>query len=82
MKPMTPKVVTLWYRAPELLLGDKNQTTGIDMWSAGCILAELLAHKPLLPGRSDLQQIDLIIEMLGTPKENIWPVRRILCARA
>ena len=48
--PMTPKVVTLWYRAPELLLNAKTQTTAIDMWSAGCILGELLAHKPLLPG--------------------------------
>ena len=45
---MTPRVVTLWYRAPELLLNAKTQTTAIDMWSAGCILGELLAHKPLL----------------------------------
>ena len=45
---MTPSVVTLWYRAPELLLNAKTQTTAIDMWSAGCILGELLAHKPLL----------------------------------
>ncbi|XP_074645263.1 cyclin-dependent kinase 10-like [Tubulanus polymorphus] len=72
-KPMTPKVVTLWYRSPELLLGDTNQTTAIDMWAAGCILAELLAHKPLLPGWSEIQQIDLIVEMFGTPNESIWP---------
>ncbi|MBN3298184.1 CDK10 kinase, partial [Amia calva] len=73
LKPMTPKVVTLWYRAPELLLGTKTQTTAIDMWAVGCILAELLAHKPLLPGSSEIQQIDLIIQLLGTPNENIWP---------
>ncbi|KAM6353225.1 LOW QUALITY PROTEIN: cyclin-dependent kinase 10 [Alca torda] len=70
-KPMTPKVVTLWYRAPELLLGMTTQTTSIDMWAMGCILAELLA-KPLLPGTSEIHQIDLIVQP-GTPNENIWP---------
>ncbi|KAG7473224.1 hypothetical protein MATL_G00093340, partial [Megalops atlanticus] len=73
LKPMTPRVVTLWYRAPELLLGSKTQTTAIDMWAVGCILAELLAHKPLLPGSSEIQQVDLIVQLLGTPNENIWP---------
>ncbi|XP_051698013.1 cyclin-dependent kinase 10 isoform X4 [Oryctolagus cuniculus] len=73
VKPMTPKVVTLWYRAPELLLGTTTQTTSIDMWAVGCILAELLAHKPLLPGTSEIHQIDLIVQLLGTPNENIWP---------
>lgn len=73
LKPMTPKVVTLWYRAPELLLGSKEQTVAIDMWSVGCIFGELLAHRPLLPGRSDVHQIELIIEMFGTPSEAIWP---------
>ena len=70
---MTPKVVTLWYRSPELLLNSKTQTTAIDMWSAGCILGELLAHKPLLPGRSEINQLDLIIDLLGTPNAQIWP---------
>lgn len=73
LQPMTPKVVTLWYRAPELLLGTKTQTTSLDMWAVGCILAELLAHKPLLPGASEIQQVDLIVQLLGTPNENIWP---------
>ncbi|KAM5207670.1 cyclin-dependent kinase 10 [Hipposideros larvatus] len=73
VKPMTPKVVTLWYRAPELLLGTTTQTTSIDMWAAGCVLAELLAHKPLLPGTSEIHQVDLIVQLLGTPSENIWP---------
>lgn len=72
-QPMTPRVVTLWYRAPELLLGTKSQTTALDMWAVGCILAELLAHKPLLPGTSELQQVDLIVQLLGTPNQNIWP---------
>lgn len=74
VKPMTPKVVTLWYRAPELLLGTTTQTTSIDMWAMGCVLAELLAHKPLLPGTSEIHQVDLIVQLLGTPSENIWPV--------
>lgn len=72
-KPMTPGLVTLWYRPPELLLGSKNQTTAIDMWAVGCILGELLIHKPLLPGKTEIAQIDLIIELLGTPSDAIWP---------
>lgn len=72
-KPMTPGLVTLWYRPPELLFGSKVQTTAVDMWATGCILGELLAHKPLLPGVSEISQIELIIELLGTPSETIWP---------
>lgn len=45
--------------------------------AVGCILAELLAHKPLLPGTSEIQQVDLIVQLLGTPNENIWPVRNL-----
>ncbi|CAG2102070.1 unnamed protein product [Medioppia subpectinata] len=71
--PMTPRVVTLWYRAPELLFQSKVQTTAIDMWAAGCILGELLLHKPLLPGRSEINQIELIVDLLGTPNDTIWP---------
>ena len=74
LRPMTPKVVTLWYRAPELLLSAPQRTpTAIDMWSSGCILGELLAHKPLLPGKSEINQIQLIVELLGTPNDHIWP---------
>lgn len=73
MKPMTPKVVTLWYRAPELLLGSKTQTTSIDMWAAGCILGELLGDRPLMPGNSEIRQLEMIVELLGTPSDAIWP---------
>lgn len=73
LKPMTPKVVTLWYRSPELLLNSRTQTTALDMWSGGCILGELLAHKPLLPGKSEINQLELIINLLGTPNDSIWP---------
>ena len=50
-RPMTSRVVTLWYRPPELLLGATEYSVGVDLWSAGCILAELLAGKPMVPGR-------------------------------
>ena len=51
---MTSRVVTLWYRPPELLLGATIYGVGIDLWSAGCILAELLAGKPIMPGRTEV----------------------------
>lgn len=73
LRPMTPRVVTLWYRAPELLLQARTQTTSVDMWAAGCILGELLGHRPLLPGRSELGQLELIVDLLGTPSDTIWP---------
>lgn len=73
VKPMTPNVVTLWYRAPELLLQSKIQTTAIDMWAAGCIFGELLLHKPLFMGKSEIHQLELIIDQLGTPNDSIWP---------
>jgi cyclin-dependent kinase 10 len=72
-KPMTPNVVTLWYRAPEVLFGEVNYTTAVDLWSAGCIMGELMQHKALLPGNTEQAQLDLIIKLLGTPTEEIWP---------
>ncbi|CAO3624431.1 unnamed protein product [Mucor hiemalis] len=73
MGNMTQLVVTLWYRAPELLLGGKEYTTAIDMWSVGCIFAELLNNEALLPGRSEIDQLDRIFKLLGSPTEEIWP---------
>lgn len=72
-RAMTPRVVTLWYRAPELLLGSETQTTAIDMWAVGCILGELLGHKPLMPGTTEIAQLEMVIDLLGTPSEAIWP---------
>ena len=57
---MTPKVVTLWYRAPELLFGEKEYTKSIDLWSVGCIFAELIQGKPLLPGKNEPNQVDIM----------------------
>ncbi|KAH6797780.1 Protein kinase superfamily protein [Perilla frutescens var. hirtella] len=73
LKPYTPLVVTLWYRAPELLLGAKQYSTAIDMWSLGCIMAELLSKAPLFNGKSEVEQLDKIFKILGTPNETIWP---------
>ncbi|WOL15576.1 cyclin-dependent kinase G-2-like [Canna indica] len=73
LKPYTHLVVTLWYRAPELLLGAKEYSTAIDMWSLGCIMAELLAKEPLFTGKTEFDQLDKIFRMLGTPNEKIWP---------
>ena len=52
--PMTSRVITLWYRPPELLLGATDYNVGVDLWSAGCILAELLSGKPIMPGRTEV----------------------------
>ncbi|KAI4383599.1 hypothetical protein MLD38_009415 [Melastoma candidum] len=73
LKPYTPLVVTLWYRAPELLLGAKQYSTAIDMWSLGCIMAELLSKEPLFNGKTEFEQLDKIFRILGTPNETIWP---------
>jgi len=73
LKPYTPVVVTLWYRSPELLLGIKQYSTAVDMWSVGCIFGELLEMKPLFQGRSEFQQLQLIFELLGVPTEKAWP---------
>jgi len=66
---MTEYVVTRWYRAPELLLSCYNYGTSIDVWSVGCILAEILGRKPIFPGTSSLDQLKLIVNVLGSPHE-------------
>lgn len=67
---MTEYVVTRWYRAPELLLSCEEYTSAIDMWSVGCIFAELLGRKPIFPGRDYLHQLKLIINTIGSPDES------------
>lgn len=73
LKDYTPLVVTLWYRAPELLLQAERYSYSIDNWSIGCIFAELLNLKPLFAGKSEIEQLNLIFKELGTPSEKIWP---------
>jgi mitogen-activated protein kinase 15 len=64
---LTDYVATRWYRAPEILLGSNKYTKGVDMWSLGCILAELLLGKPIYPGTSTLNQLDRVMEITGRP---------------
>lgn len=66
---MTEYVVTRWYRAPELLLSCEQYTAAIDVWSVGCILAELLLRKPLFAGKDYIDQLKLIIKLLGSPTD-------------
>eukprot|EP00929_Paragymnodinium_shiwhaense_P102861 TRINITY_DN66083_c0_g1_i1.p1 TRINITY_DN66083_c0_g1~~TRINITY_DN66083_c0_g1_i1.p1 ORF type:complete len:390 (+),score=71.47 TRINITY_DN66083_c0_g1_i1:73-1242(+) len=72
-EPCTTNIVTLWYRSPELLLGAPVYSTAVDVWSIGCNFGELLDKKPLLPGKSEVNQLQLICELLGTPSPKIWP---------
>ncbi|KAL8486284.1 hypothetical protein ACS0TY_023117 [Phlomoides rotata] len=70
--PMTSRVVTLWYRPPELLLGATEYGVGVDLWSAGCILAELFAGKPIMTGRTEVEQLHRIFKLCGSPSEEYW----------
>ncbi|XP_059054339.1 cyclin-dependent kinase 11B [Achroia grisella] len=73
LRQYTPIVVTLWYRAPELLLCCKEYSTHIDMWSVGCIFGEFISMNPLFPGKSEIDQLNRIFKDLGTPSESLWP---------
>jgi serine/threonine protein kinase len=73
IETLTHEVVTLWYRAPEILLGGKHYSVGVDMWSIGCIFAELVTKQPLFPGDSEIDQLYRIFRVCGTPTEAIWP---------
>ena len=64
-RPLTPGVVTVWYRSPELLLGTKHYTPSVDLWSAGLVLAEMLLSAPCLTGETPLEQLSLIVKLLG-----------------
>jgi serine/threonine protein kinase len=68
----THKVVTLWYRCPEILLGCLHYSAAIDIWSVGCILAELASDKPLLAGTCEIEQLLLTFRLLGTPTDEVW----------
>jgi serine/threonine protein kinase len=72
-RTMTKTVVTLLYRAPEVLLGCRRYSEAVDMWSAGCVLAELALGAPLFAGDSEIGQLFQIFQLLGTPDEDAWP---------
>ncbi|KAL3839912.1 hypothetical protein ACJIZ3_024503 [Penstemon smallii] len=73
LKSYTHEIVTLWYRAPEVLLGSTHYSTAVDMWSVGCIFAEMARRQALFPGDSEFQQLLHIFRLLGTPTEKQWP---------
>jgi len=72
-RPYTNKVITLWYRPPELLLGEERYGPAIDVWSCGCILGELFAKKPLFQANEEFAQLMVISRMCGTPCPAVWP---------
>lgn len=73
LRAYTHEVVTLWYRAPEVLLGSISYSIGLDIWSIGCIFAEMAMHKPLFVGDSEIDQLFAIFRVLGTPTAITWP---------
>ncbi|XP_049849598.1 cyclin-dependent kinase 7-like [Schistocerca gregaria] len=70
---LSPRVITIWYRAPEMLFGSDKYSSSIDMWSVGCIFAELMLRAPLFPGISEIDMLSRICAALGTPNEKRWP---------
>ena len=84
MKRLTNRVITLWYRPPELLLGCMKYSPKIDMWSVGCIIAEMFRRGGLLKGTTEAHQLDLIFKMMGHPITNAtddqgWPNINAMC---
>ena len=71
--PFTEYVSTRWYRAPEVLLQHKSYNSPIDVWAAGCIMAELYTLRPLFPGKSEPDELFRIASVLGSPDERTWP---------
>jgi len=73
VRSYTHEVVTLWYRAPDVLMGSRKYSTPVDLWSVGCIFGEMASSRPLFPGTSDHDQLMRIFKLLGTPNEETWP---------
>ena len=67
---LTEYVATRWYRAPEIMLNSKGYNKSIDVWSVGCILAEMLNNKPLFPGKHYLDQLNHILNIIGSPSDD------------
>ncbi|KAL0589682.1 hypothetical protein ABG067_002231 [Albugo candida] len=73
VRSYTHEVVTLWYRAPDVLMGSRKYSTPVDIWSVGCIFAEMANGGPLVAGTSENDQLDRIFRLLGTPTLDIYP---------
>lgn len=78
IKTLTHEVVTLWYRAPDILLGSKTYSSCCDIWSIGCIFAEMITNRPLFMGKSVEEQLNLIFCVRGSPEQNGWEQARDL----
>ncbi|KAJ8731141.1 hypothetical protein PYW07_004305 [Mythimna separata] len=72
-RPYTNKVITLWYRPPELLLGEERYGPAVDVWSMGCILGELFLKHPLFQANVEMVQLEMISRVCGTPVPGVWP---------
>lgn len=72
-KGFTHEVVTLWYRPPDVLLGSQKYSNNIDIWSVGCIFAEMCNMKPLFPGQKEEDELVRIFKVVGTPNNETWP---------
>ncbi|XP_017843319.2 cyclin-dependent kinase 12 isoform X1 [Drosophila busckii] len=72
-RPYTNKVITLWYRPPELLLGEERYGPSIDVWSCGCILGELFLKRPLFQANAEMAQLETISKICGSPVPAVWP---------
>lgn len=72
IKTLTHEIETLWYRAPEVLLGQKQYSLGVDIWAVGCIFSELIEKKPMFNGDSEIDQIFKIFQFHGTPTPSDW----------
>jgi len=73
LRSYSSNVVTQYYRSIELLLGAKEYSTEVDMWSLGCIMAEMLTKKVLFQGQNEIDQISKIFKVMGSPNEKVWP---------
>jgi CTD kinase subunit alpha len=71
----TNRVITLWYRPPELLLGETAYKAEIDVWSGGCVFVELFTRRAIFQGKTEINQLDVIYDVMGTPTMETWPTR-------
>ncbi|XP_030516531.2 cyclin-dependent kinase C-2 C-like isoform X2 [Rhodamnia argentea] len=74
---LTSHVVTLWYRPPELLMGSTSYGVSVDLWSVGCVFAELLLRRPILKGRTEVEQLHKIFKLCGSPPDGYWKMSKI-----